>query len=143
MSAREAIDQAWALRLQLAAAAGNSPPDHLTERVWCLWADCDGEESVEALAAFRPRPSIVVWTSPSHLQAWWPLRQPTRPAWAKRVIALIGYWRQEVAAAGTTLPNSRCYATAQRVGSADTGSPPSADRSNDASKSSRSVQVRS
>jgi hypothetical protein len=54
------------------------------ERVWCLWADCDTPESVEALAAFRPQPSIVVRTRPGHLQSWWPLRQPLRPAWAKR-----------------------------------------------------------
>jgi hypothetical protein len=68
-------------------------------------------------------------------------RHSTRRS-AKRVIALIAYWRQEVAAAGATLSDSRCFATAQRVGSADTSGPPSADRSNDASKPSGSDQVR-
>jgi len=54
------------------------------ERVWALWSDCDSEGSVEALRGFRPLPSIVVQTRPGRLQAWWPLRHPVRPAWAKR-----------------------------------------------------------
>jgi hypothetical protein len=61
---------------------------------------------------------------------------------ARRMIGLARHWRTEVAAAAGTLSNSRCYAAAQRIGSADTSGPPSADRSNDASKSSRSDQVR-
>jgi hypothetical protein len=38
-----------------------------------LWADCDTPESVNALRAFRPLPSIVAQTRPGRLQAWWPL----------------------------------------------------------------------
>jgi hypothetical protein len=54
------------------------------ERCWALWVDCDTPESVEALRRFLPRPSIVVQTRPGRLHAWWPLRQPVRPSWAKR-----------------------------------------------------------
>jgi hypothetical protein len=62
---------------------------------------------------------------------------------ARQTIRLAKQWRKEAAAAGATLSDSRCYAAAQRIGAADTSGPPSADRSNDASKPSRSVQVRS
>ena len=33
-------------------------------RVWCLWADCDSEDASARLRQFRPRPSIVVQSSP-------------------------------------------------------------------------------
>ena len=62
---------------------------------------------------------------------------------ARQTIRSASHWRREAAAAASTLSNSRCDAAAPRIGSADTSGPPSADRSNDdASKSSRSVQVR-
>lgn len=54
-------------------------------RVWCLWADCDPQQAVERLRAFRPLPSIVVRsgsTLPSgayKLHAYWPLREPLVP----------------------------------------------------------------
>jgi hypothetical protein len=54
------------------------------ERTWALWVDCDCRESGEALAAFRPRPSLVVQTRPGRWQGWWGLRHPVRPLWAKR-----------------------------------------------------------
>jgi len=55
------------------------------DRVWCLWADCDSIESVKQLAAFRPLPSIVIRSgSEGHAHAYWPLRDPIAPAWAKR-----------------------------------------------------------
>jgi hypothetical protein len=137
----EPIPQEIALRLQLAAIAGNEPGTSVTEirpldadgrialleraflpvrefeeiasrvrelanthnvfisaaprtrhsgradavaRCWCLWADCDTTESVEALLRFQPSPSLIVQTRPGRLHAWWPLRHPIAPAWAKR-----------------------------------------------------------
>jgi hypothetical protein len=55
------------------------------ERVWCLWADCDGPAALDRLRAFRPMPSIVIRTgSEKHVHAYWPLRGPTPPDWAQR-----------------------------------------------------------
>jgi hypothetical protein len=54
------------------------------DRAWCLWADCDLLEAVEALPRFKPLPSIVVRTSPGRMQALWPLRRPVTPAAARR-----------------------------------------------------------
>ena len=55
------------------------------ERVWCLWADCDGAEALQQLAAFVPLPSFVIRTgSDEHAHAYWPLRKPVAPEWAKR-----------------------------------------------------------
>ena len=55
------------------------------QRVWCLHADCDSRDSLRALAAFAPLPSIVVRSGgDDHAHAYWPLRTPVSPAWAKR-----------------------------------------------------------
>ena len=55
------------------------------ERVWALWADCDTPQSAERLRAFHPLPSVVVRSGqPGRLHAYWPLREPVPPAWAKR-----------------------------------------------------------
>jgi hypothetical protein len=55
------------------------------ERAWCVWADCDSEESVSLLRAFRPLPSIVVKSGTGgHLHAWWPLHKSVIPRWAER-----------------------------------------------------------
>lgn len=55
------------------------------ERVWCLWADCDGEASVKALDAFRPRPSMIIRTgSGPNVHAWWALRDPLTAEHARR-----------------------------------------------------------
>jgi hypothetical protein len=54
------------------------------ERCWCLVVDCDSEESVRRLIAFRPRPSLVVTSSPGKLHAYWPLRSALAPEWARR-----------------------------------------------------------
>lgn len=41
---------------------------------WCLWTDCDSEESVRRLREFRPRPSIVNESgTEGRLHAFWPL----------------------------------------------------------------------
>lgn len=61
------------------------------ERVWCAWADCDSEASVEALRHFRPLPSIVVRTSPGRVQALWPLRSAVEPSWARRANRRLAY----------------------------------------------------
>jgi hypothetical protein len=53
-------------------------------RVWCLWADCDSDESVARLRAFRPRPSLVIRSgSRGHLHTWWALSHPLRPSFAR------------------------------------------------------------
>jgi hypothetical protein len=55
------------------------------ERVWCLWSDCDEPKSVTALGSFRPAPSLVVRSgSGENLHAWWALREPIPPEWARR-----------------------------------------------------------
>ncbi len=43
------------------------------ERVWCAWADCDSEEASERLRRFRPRPSLVIQSSPGRHHAYWQL----------------------------------------------------------------------
>jgi RepB DNA-primase from phage plasmid len=54
-------------------------------RVWTLWADLDGEASLERLRGFEPPPSIVLDTgSEGHGLAVWPLREPLAPAHAHR-----------------------------------------------------------
>jgi hypothetical protein len=53
-------------------------------RCWSLWCDCDTATAVHALRRFRPLPAIVVATSPGRMQAFWPLRRPIAPAWARR-----------------------------------------------------------
>jgi hypothetical protein len=54
------------------------------ERVWALWADCDGRESAGALLRFTPAPGVVVASGqPFHVQAWWPLHEPVTPTVAR------------------------------------------------------------
>jgi hypothetical protein len=55
------------------------------ERVWCLWADCDRRNALERLSDFRPLPGIIVRSgSDESVHAYWPLREPLPPGWAKR-----------------------------------------------------------
>lgn len=57
---------------------------------------------------------------------------------ARRMIGLAKHWRSEIAARpGTLLDTVVATATAPRVGSADTGSPPSVDRSNECQRVQR------
>jgi len=47
------------------------------KRAFVLWADCDGEDAVEALRDFEPQPSIVIASGTgSNCHAYWPLVQP-------------------------------------------------------------------
>ena len=47
------------------------------ECAFVLWADCDGEASVTALAEFEPAPAIVIGSgSGSNCHAYWPLTEP-------------------------------------------------------------------
>ena len=47
------------------------------ERAFVLWADCDGEAAVAALAEFEPAPAIVIGSgSGSNCHAYWPLTEP-------------------------------------------------------------------
>ena len=46
-------------------------------RAFVLWADCDGEAAVAALANFEPAPSIVIASgTSSNCHAYWPLAEP-------------------------------------------------------------------
>jgi hypothetical protein len=55
------------------------------ERVWALWADCDGADALAALAQFRPLPSIVIRSgSKDSAHAYWPMRTALSPGWAQR-----------------------------------------------------------
>jgi RepB DNA-primase from phage plasmid len=53
-------------------------------RAWCLLGDCDTPEAVERLPRFKPRPSIVVESSPGRMHAYWPLSSAIEPEWARR-----------------------------------------------------------
>ena len=47
------------------------------DRAFVLWADCDGEDAVAALADFEPAPAIVIASgSGSNCHAYWPLIEP-------------------------------------------------------------------
>jgi RepB DNA-primase from phage plasmid/CHC2 zinc finger len=47
------------------------------ERAFVLWADCDGEAAVSALAEFEPSPAIVIGSGTgSNCHAYWPLTEP-------------------------------------------------------------------
>jgi hypothetical protein len=47
------------------------------DRAVVLWADCDGEQAVAALADFEPAPAIVFASgSGSNCHAYWPLTEP-------------------------------------------------------------------
>jgi len=47
------------------------------ERAYVLWADCDGEDAVDALEHFDPQPSIVIASgTASNCHAYWPLAEP-------------------------------------------------------------------
>lgn len=64
-------------------------------RIWSLWADLDGADALERLAAFRPLPSIVIRTgSDGCAHAYWPLRDPVPPRWGvrynRRIAAALG-----------------------------------------------------
>jgi hypothetical protein len=49
------------------------------ERSFVLWADCDGEDAVAALAAFEPQPAIVIASGTGeNRHAYWPLVEPLR-----------------------------------------------------------------
>lgn len=62
------------------------------ERVWALWADCDGSEAVQALAAFEPAPAVVVRSgSGSNCHAYWPLRAPLSPDEAKTALRRLAH----------------------------------------------------
>lgn len=55
------------------------------ERVWCLWADCDGLDALQRLSACRPLPSIVIRSgSKNSAHAYWPLSHHVEPAYAQR-----------------------------------------------------------
>ena len=46
-------------------------------RAWVFWCDCDTEQSVERLRAFRPLPSVVIRSGTGRrVHAYWPLRHP-------------------------------------------------------------------
>ena len=47
------------------------------DRAFALWADCDGEDAVAALAEFEPVPAIVIASgSGSNCHAYWSLTEP-------------------------------------------------------------------
>src|SRR5215213_4346014 len=47
------------------------------KRAFVLWADCDGEQAVAALAEFEPAPAIVIGSgTASNCHAYWPLAEP-------------------------------------------------------------------
>jgi hypothetical protein len=47
------------------------------DRAFALWADCDGEDAVPALADFEPAPAIVIGSGTgSNCHAYWPLTEP-------------------------------------------------------------------
>jgi hypothetical protein len=54
-------------------------------RAFVLWADCDGDDAVQALERFDPQPSIVVASGTgSNCHAYWPLTKPLARAELER-----------------------------------------------------------
>src|SRR4051812_4802144 len=54
-------------------------------RAFVLWADCDGDDAVQALERFEPQPSIVVASGTgSNCHAYWPLTKPLARAGVER-----------------------------------------------------------
>jgi hypothetical protein len=50
------------------------------DRVWVLWAECDGPEAVRAARRFSPSPSVIVSSgSGANCHAYWPLSEPLEP----------------------------------------------------------------
>ena len=46
-------------------------------RAFVLWADCDGDDAVDALERFEPQPSVVIASgSGRNCHAYWPLTEP-------------------------------------------------------------------
>jgi hypothetical protein len=62
-------------------------------RVWALWADCDGDESVACLDELTPAPAVVVRSGTgANVHAYWPLLRSLAPddaAAANRQLAEI------------------------------------------------------
>src|SRR5262249_44395195 len=46
------------------------------QQIPALWADCDSDEAVAALATFPFKPTIEIETSPGHRHWWWLLKEP-------------------------------------------------------------------
>ena len=47
------------------------------QRSWAIWADCDTPEAVEALAQFRPAPTVIVQSGTgTNCHAYWTLTEP-------------------------------------------------------------------
>ncbi len=61
------------------------------ERQWTLWADCDSENAVKRLRAFKPRPAIVAKTSPGRMQGLWPLKEAVDPLWGRKANRRLAY----------------------------------------------------
>lgn len=50
------------------------------DRVWVLWAECDGAVAAKAAAAYRPTPPVLIGSgSGPNVHAYWPLRAPLSP----------------------------------------------------------------
>jgi CHC2 zinc finger len=50
------------------------------DRVWVVWAECDGIEAARAARSYQPTPAIVIASgSGPNVHAYWPLKQPLRP----------------------------------------------------------------
>ncbi len=62
------------------------------DRVWVLWADCDGDTAVERLANFGLAPHVIVKTgSANNVHAWWALKEPLAGAHAERANRRIAH----------------------------------------------------
>lgn len=76
------------------AVEGGGGIEHVGDG-WLLWVDVDGKDALRRLAAFEPKPSIVIRSgSPDHAHAYWPLREGLSPSWIKqgnlRLVRAIG-----------------------------------------------------
>jgi hypothetical protein len=95
---RRAVAAVWRLRDRHEVLLGAAPrvcgagTADAVERVWALRVDCDNEQSVAVLARFKPAPAIVARTGTSkNVHAWWPLREPLSPSWARAACRRLAY----------------------------------------------------
>jgi hypothetical protein len=62
------------------------------DRSWVLWVDADGQDAVDRLADFTPRPNIIITTgSGPNVHAWWSLREPLAAAHTERACRRLAH----------------------------------------------------
>jgi hypothetical protein len=77
------VDRALSLGQRTDTFVGAAPRGQRSGRrgavgaAWCLWVDCDDPRASRRLAAFQPRPTLILRSGrEGGLHGWWALREP-------------------------------------------------------------------